>query len=269
MFRTLLAHIVPSVLFGQPFLGAIGAALGSAAGWSGIGTGLVSGALSFLGGERRNRAQQASARESMQFEADQAQINRDFQERMSSTAHQRQIADLEAAGLNPILSARYGGSSTPGGATARGAQAQIQDTLSPAVSTALGEMSEAGRRQVVKQEAKNLADTGKQIRATTQKTEAETWESKSRTRVNEAIINKAQLEMLSILQNVTNAAQTENLLKLEGEALRAALVGKQQSAELLEKMPQLKVISTILEALGLSGSSILGSVGRRGGRGKR
>lgn len=53
------------------------------------------------------------------FNQESAEKNQDWQQMMSGTAHQREVADLRAAGLNPILSATGGrGASTPGGAQA-------------------------------------------------------------------------------------------------------------------------------------------------------
>jgi len=76
-------------------------------------------ALSFLGGERRNDSQVQAANAQMEF-----------QREMSGSAYQRAVADMKAAGINPMLAAKQGGASTP-----MGAMPQIQDTLTPAVQS--------------------------------------------------------------------------------------------------------------------------------------
>lgn len=54
----------------------------------------------------------------MAFNASQAQIQRDFEERLANTAYQRGVADMRAAGLNPYLAYSSGGAFTPSGSSA-------------------------------------------------------------------------------------------------------------------------------------------------------
>jgi len=80
---------------------------------------VISGGLSFLGQQSANAANRDIAN---QQEA--------FQREMSNTSYQRAVADMKAAGLNPMLAYSQGGASTPVGAST-----QMQNALGAGVTS--------------------------------------------------------------------------------------------------------------------------------------
>lgn len=191
---------------------------------------------SLLGGILGNRSREESAAAANAASAYSAAQQMEFQREMSNTSYQRAVADLKAAGINPMLAAIKGGATTPGGSSYTAQMPQQFDVVTPAVEA-------YNRTQVSSaQSAQYEAQTGL---TNTQVKQVEAATDKIREEIQNIPLEGNRLKKLIFLMT-----EQESLYRAQGyEALERIRMHQQTIRKLVEETKVIGAEASAIQSL--------------------
>lgn len=205
------------------------------AGISAIGN-LAGGAISSAGQAGANAANWQQAQMRQRFEAEQAQKQMDFQERMSSTAYQRSMADMRAAGLNPILAYQQGGASTPGGAMAGASMSTFENAmegLGEGVSSASQVARNALDLKLVKENIDRISSESDLLKANTVLSAANATKAAQDTATSASQMRRADADAALIAEQIKTPAAQRALFGAQAHsAFQAGEVSRREQEDM-------------------------------------